>query len=54
MNDLFKDLPFIEVEDWGQINQAFLDDAKKQLSLKTFNQEKLLMRYWKKQINQKQ
>ena len=54
MNDLFKDLPFIEVEDWGQINQAFLDDAKKQLSLKTFNQEKLLMRHWKKQINQKQ
>lgn len=52
MNDLFKDLPFIEVEDWGQINQAFLEDAKKQLSLKTFNQEKLLMRYWKKQINQ--
>jgi len=50
MNDLFEDLPFIEVEDWGQINQAFLDDAKKQLSQKTFNQEKLLMRYWKKQI----
>ena len=52
MNDLFEDLPFIEVEDWGQINQAFLDDAKKQLSQKGFNQEKLLMRYWKKQINQ--
>lgn len=51
LNDLFEDLPFIEVEDWGQINLAFLDDAKKQLSLKSFNQEKLLMRYWKRQIN---
>jgi hypothetical protein len=50
MNDLFEDLPFIEVEDWGQINQTFLDESKKQLSQKTFNQEKLLMRYWKKQI----
>ncbi len=51
MNDLFEDLPFIEVEDWRQINQAFLDGAKRELSQKTFNQEKLLMRYWKKQIN---
>lgn len=52
MNDLFEDLPFVEVDDWAQINQAFLDEAKRQLSQKTFNQEKLLMRYWKNQINQ--
>ena len=52
LNDLFEDLPFVEVDDWAQINQTFLDDAKKQLSQKTFNQEKLLMRYWKNQINQ--
>lgn len=51
MNDLFEDLPFIEVDDWRQVNQSFLDEAKKQLSLKAFNQEKLLMRYWKKQIH---
>lgn len=50
MNDLFEDLPFIEVDDWRQVNQSFLDEAKKQLSLKVFNQEKLLMRYWKRQI----
>ena len=50
MNDLFEDLPFIEVDDWRQINLPFLETAKRQLEGKLVNQEKLLMRYWKKKI----
>lgn len=50
INDLFKDLPVIEIEDWEQINFSFLESAKSQLQGKILNQEKLLMHYWKRKI----
>jgi len=53
LNDLFEDLPVIEVDDWSQVNSAFLTSAKSKLDQRKMNYEKLLMRYWKKQINQK-
>ena len=52
MNDVFKDLPIIEVEDWRQLNADFLASAKSALEKKVFNLEKLTMRYWRNQIRQ--
>lgn len=51
LNDLFIDLPVITVEDWSEINSAFLKNAVDELSLKKINQEKLFMRYWRAQIH---
>lgn len=50
LNDLFKDLPVIVVEDWKEINESFLRDAFERLSSKSFKNEKLYMQYWKKQL----
>ena len=50
MNEVFKDLPVIEVKDWGQLNAEFLASAKSALEEKVFNLEKLTMRYWRNQI----
>ena len=51
LNDLFVDLPVITVEDWSEINSAFLKKIAEEIALKNINQEKLFMRYWKAQIN---
>lgn len=50
LNDLFKDLPVIEVEDWKQINRAFLDVELQRVLNKPISTEKLYMRYWKNQL----
>ena len=50
LNDLFVDLPVIAVEDWSEINSAFLKKAAEEISSKNINREKLFMRYWKAQI----
>ena len=50
INDLFKDLPIIEVDEWGQVNQSFLDTAKQQFDRKLINREKLFMSYWRKKF----
>ena len=52
MNDVFSDLPVIEVEDWRQLNTLFLVDARSALEKKTFHLEKLTMRYWRNQLRQ--
>ena len=50
LNDLFEDLPVVVVNDWGQINSAFLGNALT-CGIKPINTEKLMMRYWKTQIS---
>ena len=50
LNDLFVDLPVIAVEDWSEINSAFLKKAAEEMASKNINREKLFMRYWKAQI----
>ena len=50
INDLFEGLPVIGVHDWAEINPKFLEDAAQEIAHKTFNLEKLSMRYWKSKI----
>lgn len=50
INDLFQGLPVITVGDWEEINQQFLVNAANDITRKTFNLEKLSMRYWKSKI----
>lgn len=51
LNDLFEDLPVVIVDDWAQINLHFLENAVAQISSRSINVEKLMMRYWKAQIS---
>lgn len=50
LNDLFDDLPVVTVDNWQQINQQFLEKVAEEMAHKTFNLEKLAMRYWKAKI----
>jgi hypothetical protein len=50
INDLFENLPVIVINDWQEINQKFLENAKQEVMKKSFSLEKLSMRYWKSQI----
>jgi|APCry1669189070_1035195.scaffolds.fasta_scaffold01035_3 hypothetical protein len=50
INDLFEGLPVITVHDWNEINPNFLAHAAEEIASKTFNLEKLSMRYWKAKI----
>jgi len=50
INDLFEGLPVIAVHDWEEINPEFLQNAAPEIAHKTFNLEKLSMRYWKSKI----
>lgn len=50
INDLFENLPVIVVNDWEEINQKFLADAAQDTMKKSYDLEKLSMRYWKSKI----
>ena len=50
INDLFEGLPVVTVQDWKEINAKFLENAAQEISHKTFNREKLLMRHWKSKM----
>ena len=51
LNDLYKDLPVIIVEDWNEVTEDFLE--KKYLEIKElpYNGEKLFLKYWIEHIN---
>ncbi len=51
VNDLYKDLPVIIVEDWREVTEDFLE--KKYLEIKglPYNREKLFLQYWIEHIN---
>jgi hypothetical protein len=46
LNDLFTDLPVIEVSDWGEINLDFLEKSVEKIQEKLIRLEKLSMHYW--------
>jgi len=50
MNDLFEGLPVVAVNHWQEINPTFLENTAQEIVRKTFNLEKLSMRYWQSQI----
>jgi len=47
---VYKDLPIVEVEDWGIINEEWLSIQHKNIIEKygSFNMEKIYLSYWKK------
>ena len=51
LNELYKDLPVIIVEDWSEVTEDFLE--KKYLEIKElpYNREKLFLQYWIEPIN---
>jgi hypothetical protein len=50
INDLFIDLPVIEVQDWSEINRSNLDTWLREVRQKPFNREKLTNQYWTAKI----
>lgn len=50
LNDLFTDLPVIVVNDWREISPVLLKESIQKLRQPNNGMNKLLMRYWKKQI----
>ena len=50
INELFSDLPVIEVSDWDEISHDFLNQALQAIEQKPINKEKLSNAYWKARI----
>jgi len=47
---LFKDLPVLVVNSWDEINEELLIRTLKEYSTKTFDMDKLTMKYWANEI----
>ncbi len=52
INELFSDLPVIEVSDWDEISHDFLNQALQAIEQKPINKEKLSNAYWKARIRE--
>lgn len=50
--NMFGDLPVLNVKDWSDINQQLLDDTIEKFKNKKFNMEKVNLEYWKNIIFQ--
>jgi hypothetical protein len=52
LNTLFQDLPFVEVEDWNQLSEEFLEEKYKNIIEKwdKYNWNKLTLEYWVNKI----
>lgn len=50
LNDLFRELPVIVVNDWGEVNRVLLQESIKKLQQPINGKSKLFMHYWKKRI----
>lgn len=52
LNTLFQDLPFVEVEDWNQLSEEFLEEKYKNIIEKwdEYNWNKLTLEYWVNKI----
>jgi len=53
MNNLFDDLPVLIIKDWQDITLNLLTDTIHNFKNKTFNYEKLTLKYWIQKINNK-
>jgi hypothetical protein len=52
--ELFKDLPVVLIDNWGDISRDFLASKAAELSTKKFNYNKLFMHYWRQQFSRPQ
>jgi hypothetical protein len=48
---LFNDLPVLIVDNWDQITNELLENTIKDFKNRTFNKEKMKLKYWDKNIN---
>jgi len=48
--DMFSDLPVLNVKDWSEINDQLLKETVDKYSITNFNYDKLTLQYWKNQI----
>ncbi|APC05315.1 hypothetical protein AOC10_01615 [Polynucleobacter asymbioticus] len=51
ITSLFEHLPVIVVNDWSEVSKALLEAKYREMQHQTFDFSKLLMTYWKNQIN---
>lgn len=51
LNDLYKDLPIIVVEDWDEVTEDFLERKYLEIKDLPYNKEKIFMQYWVETIN---
>jgi hypothetical protein len=51
IDELYKDLPVLIVEDWNLLTQELLEETIKKYSTINFNYEKLTLKYWMDLIN---
>jgi hypothetical protein len=51
MNPLFDDLPVLIIEKWSHVTQHLLDSTIEKFKNRSFNYDKLLLRYWIDKIN---
>jgi hypothetical protein len=50
MSDVFDGLPVLVVDDWSQVNPAYLQEQAKRLQEQVFDYSKLLLQYWLSQF----
>ena len=50
---LYKDLPVLFINDWSEVTQELLDSTISDFTNKTFNYDKLTLKYWIKYIHSK-
>lgn len=46
IDEMYKDLPILIVENWSQVTEEFLNNAYISMQQKTYNQEKMFVAYW--------
>ena len=51
MDSLFDDLPVLIIKEWSDITQELLDSTIRIFKEKTFNYDKLKMKYWQNLIH---
>jgi len=50
-SELFNDLPVLIVDNWSDVNEELLERTINDFKTRTFNYDKLTLKYWTKQIN---
>lgn len=53
IDELYKNLPILIINDWNEINEEFLNKKYEEISQKEFNKERLTLDYWLHKIENK-
>ena len=51
IDNLYKDLPVLILDDWDQLNQELMETTIKEFKNMNFNMEKITLKYWVDKIN---